>query len=319
MVDSGERVRIGIGCVVAAIGAFATSPACGNPDEESAGVEPVSLTAVDQALCHKLIECGCGEAFAQVGLVAPLSCEGWTLPDIYPDEGGYYYGYGYEEGGYYDDPIQIAVDHECLQSFAQRIDALDCNLYLTEVPQDCREFCWPLVGPRHEGEPCTSQLECGRGLLCAAGECRNPCLVDVPTQGASCESRRDCDSSFQVCTSEFEGQGGVCQALPSAGQACYFGECLPGVRCDQGTCVTPTLDGEPCMGHRECASNYCPAGYCRQAPGAGERCGADGACAAGAECLFTDDSVGTCVAIARQCTDLLDTLFDLGLVPVAGF
>lgn len=305
--------------MIAAIGAFATSPACGTAGDEPDLTEPASFTEIEQALCRKLVQCGCGESFVQAGLVPPLSCDGWTLEDLFADDdGGYYYGYGYEEGGDYAEPLSVAVDEECLHSFAQRIEELDCNLYLSEAP-DCRSFCSPFVGPRHAGEPCSSQFDCSRGLRCAYGECRDPCAIAAPSEGQPCESRDDCDRASQVCTSDQEGGPGRCISLPGVGQSCYFEECAPGVRCDDGECVSPTPDGAACMGHRECASSYCPAGYCSQAPGVGQECGADGACASGSECVAVDDGPGTCSAFAGQCIALIDAVSDLALPPFDGF
>lgn len=314
MVDAGERARIGIGCVVAAIGAFTTSPACSKGDPLEATYEPISIAPVEQALCHKLVECGCGEAFADFGLVQPVSCDGWTLGDLFQAGEGGYYGYGYE-GGYGYGDYEPVFDEACMERFADRIDELDCDLRLSAFPEDCRDFCWPVIGPRWLGEPCELQTECGRGLLCSLGECRDPCTAGVATAGGQCNTRADCDRDTQVCTADVEGVPGVCRELPFAGAECYFGECMPGLRCnDDDRCAPLTADGEPCMGHRECASVYCPAGYCRSRPEVGEACGPDGACAEGAECLYTDDGDrGVCTASSAHCVELVDTVIELVL------
>jgi hypothetical protein len=321
VVDAKAGVRIGLGCVFAAWGSTMLNTACG--DENRRG-EFVSIAPIDQALCEKLLECGCGDLFAQLEVDAPLTCEGWTLGSLlyggYQDDGDdYYYGYGGYEGGYeggYDEPLPISLDEDCVRKLARRIDEVDCSLQFTET--DCSEFCSPVVGPRQEGEPCARQDECGRGLVCHRDECRDPCLVRDPVEGDPCDGGNDCGPVL-FCANEDGDSSGVCVAYPVAGQACYFGDCAPGLRCEQdgtvnGTCVALTPLGDACMGHLECASRYCPAGFCRDLPPPGSPCGAGGACAPGSDCVFDDEGGGTCVSDSNACENFFeDVVFGIGV------
>lgn len=318
MVDAKAGVRIGLGCAVAAWGSAMLGTACG--DANGLG-EVWSLTAIDQAVCEKLIECGCGEAFAELDAPLPLSCEGWTLEIVPYSEEGYYYGYGYEggyEGDSYDETLPASLDEDCIRRITQRIQAADCSLQFSALGSDCSDFCFPIVGPRFAGEECNSQEDCGRNLLCHRGECKDPCLAKDPAEGDPCDGGNDCGAGL-YCSNEDGGDLGVCLGYPVAGQTCYFGDCAAGLRCDQnggdeGTCVALTPADNPCMGHRECASGYCPGGYCAELPGAGQPCGADGACAPGAGCELDDEGGGTCVSYSNQCFDLFDDVLDLALL-----
>lgn len=297
--------------------------ACGDKN----GVGEIWSTApIDRALCEKLVECGCGEAFAELDAPVPLTCEGWTLASVLyggDDDDPYYYGYGYEggyEGGYYE-PLPASVDEECIRKLAQRIDAIDCNLQFTDG--DCRDFCFPVIGPRFAGEPCDSQTDCGRNLICDRGECKDACAVRPPAEGDQCDDGNDCGDEL-VCANEDDDTMGVCIALPVAGQQCYFGACAPGLVCepddtDNGTCRALTAVGNACMGHGECATNYCPAGYCEERPGPGQACGANGICGPGTDCVSDDDGNGLCVPLSNACLDFVDAVLDTAYIVGVSF
>lgn len=321
VVSTASGVRIGLGCVAAAWGSVVVGSACG--DANGLG-EFTSFAPLERSLCEKMLECGCGEAFAAFDLIPPLTCDGWTLADAfgYGQEGDeYYYGYGYEGGYDQEEPLPVSVDEECVQRIAARIDALDCSLQFTAGGTDCRAFCWPIVGPRFAGEACSNQQDCGRGLVCDRDECRDPCLVRPPAEGDPCDGGNDCGDAL-VCVEAPDGDGtGVCMVLPAAGQPCYFGQCAEGLRCDDagpedGVCERLTAVGQPCMGHLECESRYCPAGYCEMAPGELQPCGTSDACAPGTTCV--EDEVGneTCQPAGDACRDLLQSVFELGEVVV---
>lgn len=316
MVDSKAGVRIGLGCAVAAWGSALIGTACGGPN--GAG-EIVSLAAVDQALCKKLIECECGQAFAQIDLSTPLSCEGWSINDLFytgeEGEEGYYYGYGYGyEGGEPDEPLPVSIDEGCVQRIAQRIDALDCTLQFTAGASDCRDFCYPFVGPRFAGEVCARQEECGRNLMCHRGECTDPCLVRPPAEGDQCDDDNGCGADL-FCANDGGSETGVCLAYPIGGDACYFSQCAAGFDCNaDDICEALTPQGDPCMGHRECVTGYCPAGRCAALPSVGQACGIDGICAPGTDCEFDDEGGGVCVALGNQCIDFLEVVLDTAIV-----
>lgn len=287
--------------------------ACGGPDGEG---QIISVQPLERALCEKVLACGCGEAFVAYGAVPPLDCEGWSLVDLLPNlDEGYYYGYD-DGGGYVDDydsyeSLPVSIDEQCVQRLADRIEGADCELFFASAPQDCRESCSIVIGPRLEGQGCLSQQHCGRGLRCHHGVCTDPCAVQAPAEGDVCESfSSDCGKGL-VCVSD-GGDEGICTALPGPGAACPDGRCTAGASCgDDGVCFEPAADGEPCTGHRRCASRYCPAGYCEPAPAANEPCGANGACAPGSECVFEDDRDVCRSTGPVECVALLDALLQV--------
>lgn len=322
MVSVAEGVRIGLGCALAAGAGVLPSVACGN----GLGQTP-SIVKLEQALCNKLVECGCGESFADSGLLLPVTCEGWTLADAlsYGDDGddGYDYGYGYEGG--YEEPDQLprSVDEQCLQQIVARVDGLACDAFFAVGGADCHEFCWPVIGPRFAGEPCVTQSDCGRGLLCHHAECIEPCTMQPPGEGDPCESAAECPQGL-VCGEQLDSDERVCVVLPTRGQPCYLGACAPGLGCGSDNsgnevCVRLTEEGAPCMGHLECASRYCPAGFCALAPGENQGCGASDACAAGTECVEDEQGNATCRLVASQCFALLDSVLEVAIsVSAAG-
>lgn len=285
--------------------------ACGGPDGQG---EIVSLRPFEQALCEKVVECGCGEAFAAFGAAAPLDCEGWTLGDLLPtpDDGYYYgdgYGYGYGDGDSYE-ALPASIDEQCVERIARRIDGVDCDMFFASGPEDCREYCSPVIGPRLEGQGCLAQEHCGRGLRCHRGVCTDPCAVQPPAEGDPCESFSSQCGDDLVCASD-ESEWGICAALPGVGAPCIDGRCVAGASCgDDGVCFEPAADGEPCSGHRQCASRYCPAGFCASAPAPNQPCGANDACAPGSECVFEGDREVCRSTAPKECLALLETLLE---------
>jgi hypothetical protein len=301
VVGATTGVRIGVGCAAAAWASMILPSACG--DADGAG-EIVSFQALEQALCEKALECGCGAAFAEFGAVAPLSCDGWSLDDIAPSPEEGYYAYGDDYGNDYD-PLPVSLDEECVRQIAARIDGLTCGLAFGE-PLSCREYCPVFIGPRLEGQSCAIQEHCGRGLQCHRGECTDPCLVRPPAEGDACV-QDDCGSEL-VCSAS-DPDPGICVALPLAGAPCIDGRCATGLSCDGTVCFAPLSQGEACMGHGECASRYCPAGHCSTAPGPDQPCGANGACASGSECIDEFGDGGTCrVRPSAECVELVRAL-----------
>ncbi len=110
-------------------------------------------------------------------------------------------------------------------------------------------------------------------------------LDDVKGVGDPCEGSQECGAGL-LC------EASRCQALPDIGQPC------PSFRCERGAycvardpsptqasteCVEAEEVGHPCMGHRECATEYCPAAFCAERPGRGQPCRA-GICAGDLTC-----------------------------------
>jgi len=288
VVSSATGVRIGLGCAAAAWGSLVVGSACGDGQGEITSFAPV-----ERSLCDKIVECDCGQSFAALGLVAPLSCDGWTIADAVPYE--YYGGIPDEDFRSSHEHDARSIDEQCLRQIAGRTDSASCTDTIDPyfaLGHDCRDFCWPIVGPALEGYECGAQADCGRGLLCDAGECRDPCTPRVPL------------------------------VRPGQGERCIQGECAPGLRCDADgvndpLCTPLVATGNPCMGHRECASDYCPAGYCVDAPVTGG-CGVDGACGPGTTCVEGPDGNPACVPIADGCTGLAEFTFALAVEVVAG-
>ncbi len=296
-----------MGCAAAAWASMIVPTACGGPD--GAG-ELQSLQPLERALCEKVRACGCGEAFAAAGVMPPLDCEGWSLADLRPglDE-GYYYAYGDDYDAY--ESLPTSIDEECVRRLAERIDGTDCDLFFAGAPQDCRDYCSIVIGPGLEGQRCFRQEHCGRGLRCHLGECTDPCAVQAPAEGDRCESfASDCGDQL-VCAVD-EGEQGFCVALPGVGAACPDGLCVAGASCgDDGVCFEPAADGEPCTGHRQCASRYCPAGHCESAPAPNQPCGTDGACAPGSECVTEGDRQVCRSSGSQECLALVDAVLQV--------
>lgn len=299
-------MRLGLCCTIAAGGAIVLAGACGDGD----GVGPRQQQALIHALCEKLVECGCSES---LGIPVPLDCTSWSIIlEPYPEPYYGYEGYGYEGGGNPDSDLTLDVD--CLERYAEAIEQAACDGPPIRLP--CEERCKPYFGSRFEGEECDSEYACGRGLFCVPyydeqgephAECREPCNIRRGQEGERCDSS-GCEPGL-ACGFAFDLGFPVCARLPGLGQPCDEGDCSVGARCDDDTetCVSLTADGEPCMGHRECASVYCPAGFCEPRPIAGSACGLDGVCASDATCLATGDTTGICIAAPPLCESMFET------------
>lgn len=298
----GSAARIGLCCSVAAAASALVGGACGDGD----GVGPRQQQALVHALCDKLVECGCSESLR---VPVPLDCSGWSIAF----EGTPQPYYGYEGYGYDEPEPSLTLDVDCLERYAEAIAHASCDGPPIQLP--CEERCQPYFGPGLEGEPCATEYGCGRGLFCVGyydaygeshGECRNPCSIHGAREGERCDSIGCEPGLFCGATLDFEFP--VCARPPSIGQPCDMGDCGPGARCDDSeTCVRLSPIGEPCMGHRECESVYCPAGFCEARPIAGSPCGIDGVCSEGTTCVATPDAVGLCITAPALCESMFET------------
>lgn len=129
-----------------------------------------------------------------------------------------------------------------------------------------------------EGQSC-SNAPCADGLWCNGND--NVCHAPGG-EGDTCDV--GCREGL-VCNYDAD----LCEAPPSVGAPCPWGECATGAWCDfaatpEGVCRAGAALAEPCMGHRECASGYCPAGFCDRLPALGESCRETFACAVGTSC-----------------------------------
>lgn len=102
----------------------------------------------------------------------------------------------------------------------------------------------------------------------------DPCTRD------DCSEELYCHPTMRVCTER-----------PEIGEAC-LGTCAEGATCredppgsSEAVCVEATENGLACMGHFECASQYCPAGFCDDLPEVGESCRGTSLCAGDLICV----------------------------------
>ncbi|HWB80365.1 MAG TPA: hypothetical protein VG755_35615 [Nannocystaceae bacterium] len=312
--DGGSALRLGLCCTIAASGAVVLASACG----DGLGDGPLQTHEFEQALCHKLIECGCGESLRAYGLQPPLTCDGWTLESLIgpgPDPDPYYYGYGYEYDPDPDEQLPVSLDIDCFERIADALERGGCD---APIVLSCEDYCSPYFGPLLEGEPCSDAYACGRGLQCDNGECRDPCKIQLGREGDRCGDPQgqydiECGDGL-VCGFNFEYEYPTCLRLPGPGLPCDGDDCAPGSWCDDNGTDVPTCrpskeTGAACMGHRECKSIYCPAGSCEDRPVAGSACGTDSVCAAGSDCIHDETSgSGRCVAVPLVCQSALELL-----------
>lgn len=133
--------------------------------------------------------------------------------------------------------------------------------------------------PGEQGERC-DDVGCVEGLFCGrSGRCVPPGEAGEACEGNTCRDGLWCDWDL-----------GQCAPLPNGeGQPCPIGECGGRLWCDtsndpEGECRLRAPFGDPCTGHRQCESGFCPAGFCVELPLEGESCANANACANGLVC-----------------------------------
>lgn len=272
----GTAVRIGLCCAFAGGAAAFTVAACG--DDPGPGIEWISLTKLSQVYCEKLTTCGCFGAFVDVEeLEGPIVCEPWNIPATIP--GGGEYGGEYGDGGD-GERLSVQFNRECADRLTDLLEQVDCDGPVLEIP--CEQQCKLYFGPRWAGEPCESDRECSGDLICHNGECREPCGLPIVGPGEPCEFAR-CAAGLECVVTVDDGVS------------------APAV-CGGGSGGAPV--GAACMGHADCTTFFCPAGFCAELPGAGSPC-IDGRCGPGVVCEQSEaNPEGTCVAIAPICVAL---------------
>jgi hypothetical protein len=298
--------------LLAAAAAVASLQAC----TAGPGREDVAIQRLQTLLCEKALECGCRSPTNDFG--EPIACGEWDPP----------YVYGYDE---FEGTSPVAFDPGCVDRWTTWVEALACQA--TELPSYA-ELCPLYHGTLRAGEPCEGyeliQTDCGRGLFCIAGTCHDPLRTSLGGQGEPCDLGQRCDDGLACsyaelclrlpgpgepclddyrCDAEARCDDELCVALPGPGQRCDGGDCLPGSFCrfdpvaGIAECLSLGDVGDPCQGHRECASGNCPAGACQEPAGVGDPCGSqlpcgpglgcsDGQCQAGGEissCIFVDE------------------------------
>jgi hypothetical protein len=170
----------------------------------------------------------------------------------------------------------IFYDPFCLGEKVDAFDELGCALPSDDDDvAECERPCFIYHGDVREGRTCHTTedgqySDCSKRLVCGVtscpdgegvgcnGICVDPCENPNPSPCGACDAQSVCD----------EGSG-TCVPLP---------ELAP-------------LD-EPCSGHTDCASGFCPAGFCATLPVEGESCASGGMCVVGSRC---DATTTTCV------------------------
>lgn len=125
---------------------------------------------------------------------------------------------------------------------------------------------------RHHGvgETCGGGVDCDPRLVCNSDTLS---CVERASVGEACNATNACVDEAICNLAE-----GVCSAFPqTAGALCLNGECGDGLWCDPsqgfgGTCMATQPLGDPCTGHAQCETGFCPAGSCAPRPGEGEEC-----------------------------------------------
>jgi hypothetical protein len=191
----------------------------------------------------------------------------------------------------------LTWDRSCLGAVLDIIDAAGCDPSLgQDGGQECTPPCNYLYGMQTVGSPCryigSNSSDCAQGLQCQGRSCVDPCVGDDGTEageGQSCADTGICAEGL-FC----DWNVALCAAIPHAGQPCPSGACVEGSFCEFEdpndpmtplVCKVPYANGEPCRGHNQCDTGYCPAGLCDLLPNEGESCRGTNACAKDLDCI----------------------------------
>ncbi|MGE0325550.1 MAG: hypothetical protein AB7K71_19080 [Polyangiaceae bacterium] len=149
-------------------------------------------------------------------------------------------------------------DPECA---AQRINSFQGNVCVDEVWDftHCGS-CPAYHGTVRKGEACSGG-DCGRGLSCLDGVCKDSC--ERAALGEECvASVNKCETGMSCVGTDI----GVCGEALGEGEACADGAgCGEDLRCFSGVCTRVALPGESCSA-RPCAYTQCVDGVCATAP-----------------------------------------------------
>lgn len=256
-------------------------------DAESDAPSKVALAdaedVFERAYCERMFSCRCeqGRYFESIAACMDLvRIQVDQLRDVPPMAG-------------------VTYDPRCLGERKDQLDELGCDATTAEPDASCVAPCQPWHGALGVGASCRSSddgySDCAQRLRCniescdtdpmtgentCTGTCADPCASDGPCAGG-CGDDAWCD--FETNT---------CQPLPHTGEPCNAaGLCHAPDFCaldpDDPTitrCFAPAALGDPCMGHSQCESGYCPAGACAELPQKGESCAGTFACARGLQC-----------------------------------
>ena len=213
------------------------------------GREDVGLESLAGVACQHARACGCEdpEPFGS----SDGSCESVVLEDW---------------SSWLPPPTQrgenVVFDPQCLDRAIEILRAAECDA-------DLSRFWAELPCPLYHS---TANL----GDLCIGGSpVYNPCL-----QGLVCIDLQ-CEPAHVTASPDLR---------PGIGESCLeTGECNASGWCDVAAmdgpiCRARRAVGDACMGHDQCLTVYCPAGFCDDRPGEGEPCGANQICGDRLEC-----------------------------------
>jgi hypothetical protein len=214
------------------------------------------------------------------------------------------------------DAAGLAYDPLCYGAILDAVDSLGCGPSPGAQEDDCVPACSPYHGDRREGSPCEARIsgisDCAQGLMCVGSVCTDPCgrgSRDEPCGARGCHDGLWCDFGDSPATCRAagaedescadrpcaealwcDGESNRCRSLPGPGEPCSPRGCREGTFCDASDpnadpiCRAPGQRGDPCMGHAQCMTNYCPAGFCADIPREGESCAGTLVCAEGLMC-----------------------------------
>ncbi|HOX47522.1 MAG TPA: hypothetical protein PK668_28270, partial [Myxococcota bacterium] len=142
--------------------------------------------------------------------------------------------------------------------------------------------CRPAAGVCDPGELCPGNSpDCPADSLAAADTaCRaGSCTHGVETDTTYCNGTTvDCPAATTSPCDPYTCGPDACLATCSGAN-----DCLPGYRCDAGSCVSAGAQGAPCLAAAECLSEFCVDGFC-----------CDGACTGQCEGCDLAGSEGAC-------------------------
>jgi hypothetical protein len=157
--------------------------------------------------------------------------------------------------------------NEACSGFSECADELWCDLPVLGGTGTCR----PIGGI---GDACEFDSHCQDGLWCSRPGAENGQCQALSQQGGPCEGSSGCAEGFGC-------DGGTCGPLPGAGLPCVFGECSPGLMCnDADVCATPRLPGESCSDtNTVCVRSICRNSQCTLRASLGAACVENDDCA----------------------------------------
>lgn len=262
------------------------------------GREDVELQRLTTRMCEKARECGCAEPPSEVETGAdPAECGGWPPLGLDSDDAP-------SDSG-------RAFDPSCVERWTSWVDTVSC-----EAPTlpSYADLCPLYHGTRRDGEECFEsslvETECERGAYCIASVCRDLSRTAFGTAGEPCDLGSLCDEGLEcvdavcqrlpgagapclsgyLCDEETFCNGTSCESRPGVGEPCSFDECRAGDYCGVdpvdgvSECQAAGDVGDRCMGHRQCISGNCPAGFCEEPAAAGDPCGGQLPCGPGLLC-----------------------------------